>query len=161
MRPIRRPLAEAGITTLDPWGNPYQYLLIQGNLPRGLAGVDDRLPPVAAPPGPTGQNATAPGAGGASTSGEIGSAGGSTDLGGAGGAGAHEGAVGNEGSGGSAGSIMASVRKDRFLAPINTDFDLYSMGPDGESRPQLNAKPSRDDIVRAANGGFFGPAEEF
>jgi general secretion pathway protein G len=53
------------------------------------------------------------------------------------------------------------ARKDRFLVPLNTDFDLYSMGPDGESVSPLTAKASRDDIVRANNGGFIGPASEF
>jgi general secretion pathway protein G len=52
-------------------------------------------------------------------------------------------------------------RKDRFLVPLNSDFDLYSMGPDGRSSPPLTAEASRDDIVRAANGTFVGPAEEY
>lgn len=58
-------------------------------------------------------------------------------------------------------SIMGQVRKDRNLNPINSDFDLYSVGPDGESRPPLTARPSQDDIVRAGNGGFLGLAEDF
>lgn len=53
------------------------------------------------------------------------------------------------------------VRKDRALNPINTDYDLYSMGPDGESVSPLTARQSRDDIVRARNGQFVGRAEEF
>lgn len=52
-------------------------------------------------------------------------------------------------------------RKDRFLVPINSDFDLYSMGPDGQSAPPLTAEPSRDDIVRANDGGFVGVAENY
>jgi general secretion pathway protein G len=52
-------------------------------------------------------------------------------------------------------------RKDRFLVPINSDFDLYSMGPDGQSRPPLTARHSRDDIIRAANGAFVGVAEDY
>lgn len=52
-------------------------------------------------------------------------------------------------------------RKDRFLVPINSDYDLYSMGPDGRSRPPLTAAMSRDDIIRAADGAFFGRAEEY
>ena len=52
-------------------------------------------------------------------------------------------------------------RKDHFLVPINSDFDLYSLGPDGESRAPLTAKHSRDDIIRANNGGYFGPASEY
>ncbi len=52
-------------------------------------------------------------------------------------------------------------RKDRFLVPLNSDFDLYSKGPDGKSSPPLTAEASRDDIVRAANGTFVGVAEEY
>jgi general secretion pathway protein G len=53
------------------------------------------------------------------------------------------------------------VRKDRALNPINTDYDLFSMGPDGRSVPPLTAAFSRDDIVRARNGQFVGKAEDF
>lgn len=53
------------------------------------------------------------------------------------------------------------ARKDRFLVPINSDFDLFSVGPDGESTAPLTAAKSADDIVRANNGGFVGPATEF
>lgn len=50
------------------------------------------------------------------------------------------------------------ARKDHSLVPLNTDFDLYSKGPDGGSSPPLTARASRDDIVRANNGRFVGPA---
>lgn len=53
------------------------------------------------------------------------------------------------------------VRKDRNLVPINSDYDLYSMGPDGRSVSPLTAQPSRDDIIRANNGGFLGVAEDY
>jgi general secretion pathway protein G len=53
------------------------------------------------------------------------------------------------------------ARKDHSLVPINTDFDLYSMGPDGRSAPPLTAKHSRDDIVRANNGAFIGVAADY
>jgi len=36
------------------------------------------------------------------------------------------------------------ARKNHSLVPINTDFDLYSTGPDGRSSPPLTAKHSRD-----------------
>lgn len=52
-------------------------------------------------------------------------------------------------------------RKDRNMNPVNTDYDLYSMGPDGESKKPFTAEQSRDDIVRAGNGGFFGWASDF
>lgn len=57
--------------------------------------------------------------------------------------------------------VMGQVRKDRNLNPINSDFDLFSAGPDGDSRPPLVARPSRDDIVRGGNGSFIGGAEDF
>lgn len=54
-----------------------------------------------------------------------------------------------------------SLRKDGSLVPINSDYDLYSKGPDGLSVSPLTAKHSRDDIVRANNGRFFGVAEDY
>lgn len=56
---------------------------------------------------------------------------------------------------------IGKARKDRFLKPLNSDFDLYSVGPDGESRRPLANPKSHDDIIRAANGAFFGVALEF
>jgi len=53
------------------------------------------------------------------------------------------------------------ARKDRNLHPINTDFDLYSSGPDGRSVAPLTAKASRDDIIRANDGRFIGKAEDY
>jgi general secretion pathway protein G len=53
------------------------------------------------------------------------------------------------------------VRKDRFLVPLNTDYDLYSKGKNGESKAPLTAQQSRDDIIRANNGGFIGLASDF
>ncbi len=78
--------------TLDPWGNPYQYLNVSST----------------APPGSKGKR-----------------------------------------------------RKDKNLVPINSDYDLYSMGKDGETSAPLTAKSSHDDIVRAGDGSFVGLAENF
>ena len=55
----------------------------------------------------------------------------------------------------------AGFRKDKNIVPINSDFDLYSMGKDGASVAPLTAKPSRDDIVRANNGRFIGLASDY
>ncbi len=52
-------------------------------------------------------------------------------------------------------------RKDRFLKPINSTYDLYSKGEDGETQKQLTAPVSLDDIVRANDGGFIGLAATF
>lgn len=58
-------------------------------------------------------------------------------------------------------NARGQARKDHSLVPINTDFDLYSMGPDGRSAPPLTAKYSRDDIVRANDGAFIGVAADY
>ena len=55
----------------------------------------------------------------------------------------------------------AQLRKDGELVPLNSDFDLYSLGPDGISALALPAAPSRDDVVRAANGAFIGVAANY
>jgi general secretion pathway protein G len=52
-------------------------------------------------------------------------------------------------------------RRDKMLNPLNTDFDLYSAGKDGATATQLNAKASRDDIIRARDGKFIGLASDF
>ena len=52
-------------------------------------------------------------------------------------------------------------RKDRFLVPVNSDFDLYSMGPDGGTAAPFTAAMARDDIVRANDGGYVGVAEGY
>ena len=60
-----------------------------------------------------------------------------------------------------AGTPQGQLRKDRFLVPVNSDFDLYSMGPDGRSVAPFTAAQSRDDIVRANDGGFVGIADDY
>jgi general secretion pathway protein G len=54
-----------------------------------------------------------------------------------------------------------AMRKDKNLVPINTEYDLYSAGPDGETVPPLTAQPSRDDIVMANDGGYIGVASDY
>ncbi|WP_162301297.1 prepilin-type N-terminal cleavage/methylation domain-containing protein [Nitrincola tibetensis] len=53
------------------------------------------------------------------------------------------------------------VRKDKNLVPINNDFDLYSKGRDGRSVSPLTSALSRDDIIRANNGNFYGLASDY
>ena len=57
---------------------------------------------------------------------------------------------------GSDNKSKGKTRKDHSLVPINTDFDLYSVGRDGKSASPLTAKISQDDIIRANNGGYVG-----
>ena len=58
-------------------------------------------------------------------------------------------------------SGKGKMRKDRFLVPINTSFDLYSMGKDGQSVAPLTAPQSQDDIIWANDGSYIGPASNF
>lgn len=58
-------------------------------------------------------------------------------------------------------SSKGAMRKDHNLVPINTDYDLYSLGPDGASQPPLTATSSQDDVVRASNGRYVGLGKEY
>jgi len=53
------------------------------------------------------------------------------------------------------------ARKDHALNPLNTDYDLYSVGPDGLTKPQITQKDSVDDVIRAGDGGYVGQAAGF
>ncbi len=53
------------------------------------------------------------------------------------------------------------ARKDHALNPLNTDFDIYSVGADGSSHTQITQKASLDDVLRASNGAFVGLASDF
>ncbi len=52
-------------------------------------------------------------------------------------------------------------RKDRFLVPLNSSYDLYSLGEDGESDEDLQADKSQDDVIRANDGMFIGLARQY
>jgi general secretion pathway protein G len=53
------------------------------------------------------------------------------------------------------------IRKDRSLHPLNSDYDLYSMGKDGKSQPPITAHNSQDDVIRASDGRFIGLASNY
>lgn len=57
--------------------------------------------------------------------------------------------------------VQGLWRKDRFQVPLNSDFDLYSMGKDGETQQPLTQFRSYDDIVRANNGDYIGLASKY
>jgi general secretion pathway protein G len=58
-------------------------------------------------------------------------------------------------------SSKAKIRKDHNLHPLNSEFDLYSMGADGDSKAPLTAKASRDDVIWARDGAFIGLGSDF
>jgi general secretion pathway protein G len=59
------------------------------------------------------------------------------------------------------GKKAKGYRKDHFMVPLNSDYDMWSNGKDGTHAPPLTAKASRDDIVRALDGAWVGLAEDF
>ncbi len=64
-------------------------------------------------------------------------------------------------NGGGGPPVMSQARKDKFLVPVNSDYDLYSRGADGLTKRQLDAMVSLDDVVRARDGAYVGLAEFF
>ncbi|MCG6945704.1 MAG: type II secretion system protein [Deltaproteobacteria bacterium] len=46
-------------------------------------------------------------------------------------------------------------------SPLNSDYDLYSIGKDGMSAPALTEAASQDDIIRADDGGYTGLASKY
>lgn len=56
---------------------------------------------------------------------------------------------------------VGKSRRDGKLKPINSDFDLYSRGQDGDSKGNLDSKESLDDIVRAFDGHFINLDSKF
>ena len=53
------------------------------------------------------------------------------------------------------------LRKDRNLNPVNSDYDLYSTGKDGETSANFAARKALDDVVRANNGKYIGLASDY
>jgi general secretion pathway protein G len=60
-----------------------------------------------------------------------------------------------------AGSPGWKVRKDQFLVPLNTDYDLYSKGKDGFSQANITSKVSLDDVIRGNDGAYLGLAAKY
>ncbi len=52
------------------------------------------------------------------------------------------------------------LRKSPDSNPLNTDYDLYSVGKDGRTTMQVNGAKAHDDLLRAFNGQFVGCAED-
>jgi general secretion pathway protein G len=58
-------------------------------------------------------------------------------------------------------SSVSKSRKDQFLVPLNTDYDLYSRGKDGLSQPTITHPVSLDDVIRGNDGAFLGLAAKY
>ena len=57
--------------------------------------------------------------------------------------------------------LGGTPRTDVFGVPLNTEFDVYSLGPDGASSTSLSSGASQDDVVRGADGGFIGRGSRY
>ena len=151
-------------TWLDPWGNPYQYYRINcgaaligrlDNLESPAIGAVGLVLPVSVALPPVKAHVSFAVDEGDHHEARIYLIQAGGPPGGGGG-----GPPGGGGGGPPCGSI-GGARKDRFLVPINSDFDLYSMGKDGQSVGPLTAQKSHDDVIRANDGGFYGLASNF
>ncbi|OGA24800.1 MAG: hypothetical protein A3I02_12305 [Betaproteobacteria bacterium RIFCSPLOWO2_02_FULL_67_26] len=56
---------------------------------------------------------------------------------------------------------IGKARKNKNLVPINSEYDLYSKGKDGNSTMPLTAQASRDDVILANDGRFIGLASDY
>lgn len=155
-------LADIGRSTmLDPWGTPYQYYKINcgtindiGSLARLKLRKKDSPRVIPAADSPF-----------THSNGHISLAVDNGDhqhlLHFVQGAGGGNRGRGNGSGGGPPCGGVGGARKDRFLVPINSDFDIYSMGKDKDTVAPLNPPKSHDDIIRASDGGFYGLAKNF
>jgi len=58
-------------------------------------------------------------------------------------------------------SATGSARKDQFLVPLNSDFDVYTKGSNGTSTGPIQTPQSQDDVIRANDGRFIGLASTY
>ena len=58
-------------------------------------------------------------------------------------------------------SASGHARKDHFLVPLNSDFDIYSKGANGTTSVPITATQSQDDVLRANDGRFVGLASAY
>jgi len=53
-------------------------------------------------------------------------------------------------------NAIGGARKNMMDAPVNQDYDLYSVGKDGKTNFSFRAPVSWDDVVRAYEGRYVG-----
>jgi len=58
-------------------------------------------------------------------------------------------------------SAGGTPRTDVFGVDLNSEYDVYSMGPDGLSTTSITAGSSQDDVLLGNDGGFIGRATRF
>jgi general secretion pathway protein G len=58
-------------------------------------------------------------------------------------------------------AALGRSRRDQFLVPINSDYDLYSRGKDGLTNVVITNPTSLDDVIRGNDGAFLGLAAKY
>lgn len=56
---------------------------------------------------------------------------------------------------------IMTLKLDASDLPINLDYDLFSMGSDGDTEQRIDAPLSKDDILRAREGNFVDRADKY
>lgn len=56
---------------------------------------------------------------------------------------------------------VGGARKDHNNVQLNNDFDLYSVGKNGDTNQTFTSTLSQDDIVRGLNGSYIGTPAEY
>ena len=54
-----------------------------------------------------------------------------------------------------------SARVDGGATPLNSDYDIYSRGEDGQTAISIASPVSTDDVVRGRDGGFLDLASKY
>ncbi len=145
-------LIEPGVgSPLDPWGSPYEYVKLADDCAGGQGGIGG---------GNSGNNGGGNNGGGNNGNNGGGNNGGGNNGNNGGGNNGNNGG-GNGNCNGNGGSNRGDARKDRHLNPINSDYDLYSMGKNRDSKKPLQNPKSHDDVIRANDGSFVGLATDF
>ena len=57
--------------------------------------------------------------------------------------------------------VEQTRRRDGYMFPLNSDYDLFSLGPNGSTAISLSESMAQDDVIRSNNGGFFGTASDY
>jgi general secretion pathway protein G len=58
-------------------------------------------------------------------------------------------------------ATAGGAERKLFGISLNTGYDLYSKGKDGQSAPSLADPKSKDDVVLANDGGYVGLGESY
>ena len=58
------------------------------------------------------------------------------------------------------GEVMKAARRNMINVPVNDDYDLYSMGKNGQTTLSFKVPVAKDDVVRAFEGRYVGLVSE-